>query len=472
MLVLFISNSFFFFLNTFSHLPPPPLWVQAAERALKGGQGRGPAPATGGMFDALQAIASSLDASANPATVARCAAFFIEHGQFAQAVALCIQGGRFVAAIDLCTAHKVFITDAMAEQLTPPKPKAAEDDDSGGAAGTGGGIGGEGKDGEGKGGEGKDGYGGGSRGKAAAAAEDRNETLRALARAIKKQGSYTLACKKFTQAGEREKAMKCLLKAGDTKALCYYATLSRNRNIYVLAANYLQALDWQADPEVMKNIVDFYTKAKAFEQLASFFDAYAQMEIDEYRDYEKALAALKKAAEYLAKARGPQKDELLAALQQRVHFIAQFVEARAAAKVDPPTLQRLCHALLDAGAQVEAALRVGDAYALLIEFYVGGRNFDAAFKLLEDMRQRRIVLNPYLEQDVINDIHRQVGAGPPPEGSGNGGSGGRSGGSVSGRGDGGGKGRGGAEEEEEEEMGEELDEAVDEMDSDGEFGGK
>jgi intraflagellar transport protein 140 len=92
------------------------------------------------------------------------------------------------------------------------------------------------------------------------------------------------------KGGEREKAMKCLLKSGDTKAICYYATVSRNRNIYILAANYLQALDWQNDAETMKNIVLFYTKAKAFEQLSSFFDAYAQMEIDEYRDYEKALS--------------------------------------------------------------------------------------------------------------------------------------------------------------------------------------
>ena len=42
-----------------------------------------------------------------------------------------------------------------------------------------------------------------------------------------------------------------------------------------------QAMDWQSDPMVMKNIVLFYTKAKAFEQLSAFFDAYAQMEIDE-----------------------------------------------------------------------------------------------------------------------------------------------------------------------------------------------
>ena len=36
----------------------------------------------------------------------------------------------------------------------------------------------------------------------------------------------------------------------------------------------------------MKTIISFYQKAKAFESLANFYDACAQVEIDEYRDYE------------------------------------------------------------------------------------------------------------------------------------------------------------------------------------------
>ena len=93
--------------------------------------------------------------------------------------------------------------------------------------------------------------------------------------------------------------MKCLLKSGDTKKVLYYAGVSRNREIYVLAANYLQSLDWQNDGELMKKIVEFYLKAKAYEQLSSFYDAYAQVEIDEYRDYDKALGALKEASKHL-----------------------------------------------------------------------------------------------------------------------------------------------------------------------------
>jgi intraflagellar transport protein 140 len=43
----------------------------------------------------------------------------------------------------------------------------------------------------------------------------------------------------------------------------------------------------------MKNIIQFYSKAKAYDNLASFFEACSNVEIDEYRDYDKAIAALK-----------------------------------------------------------------------------------------------------------------------------------------------------------------------------------
>ena len=74
--------------------------------------------------------------------------------------------------------------------------------------------------------------------------------------------------------------MKCLLKSGDTEKIIFFAGVSRARDIYILAANYLQNLDWHSDPEIMKNIVSFYTKAKALEQLSAFYDACAQVETE------------------------------------------------------------------------------------------------------------------------------------------------------------------------------------------------
>lgn len=99
-------------------------------------------------------------------------------------------------------------------------------------------------------------------------AAERREILSELARALKKQGSYALASKKYTQAGDRVRAIKCLVRSGDTKAVIQFASISRNTEIYKLAANYLQQMNWRESVDILKAIILFYTKAKAFLQLA------------------------------------------------------------------------------------------------------------------------------------------------------------------------------------------------------------
>ena len=118
----------------------------------------------------------------------------------------------------------------------------------------------------------------------------------------KDQGMFQIACKKYTQAGDRVRAMKVLLKSGDTERITYFAGTARQPEIYVLAANYLQSLDWHAKPELTKQILSFYSKAKDFRKMATFYEAIAQVEIDEYRDYEKAANCLKDALKVLQKA--------------------------------------------------------------------------------------------------------------------------------------------------------------------------
>ena len=72
-----------------------------------------------------------------------------------------------------------------------------------------------------------------------------------------------------------------------------FANNARSSQTWILAANFLQTADWHQNPELMKNIIQFYSKAKAFENLSGFFEACSNVEIDEYRDYDKAIAALK-----------------------------------------------------------------------------------------------------------------------------------------------------------------------------------
>lgn len=63
--------------------------------------------------------------------------------------------------------------------------------------------------------------------------------------------------------------------------------------------------------------------------------------------FPQALNALKKALEYVEKSTAVGKERQRTQLQQRVYHIEQFVAARSAAKEDPSSMVRICHALLE-----------------------------------------------------------------------------------------------------------------------------
>lgn len=52
----------------------------------------------------------------------------------------------------------------------------------------------------------------------------RNVILREIGKVCKRQGSYHLATKMYAQAKDKTKAMKVLLKSGDTKKIIFFAS--------------------------------------------------------------------------------------------------------------------------------------------------------------------------------------------------------------------------------------------------------
>ena len=71
--------------------------------------------------------------------------------------------------------------------------------------------------------------------------------------------------------------MKALLKSGETDRIIFFTNVSREADIYILAGNYLQTLDWRSHPEYVKHIVTFYSKAKSSDLLIGFYEACAQV---------------------------------------------------------------------------------------------------------------------------------------------------------------------------------------------------
>ncbi|KAL1494371.1 hypothetical protein ABEB36_009980 [Hypothenemus hampei] len=324
------------------------------------------------QFDVLQEIATQLDADSDPALIDKCAQYFISKEQYDKAVDLLAIAKKYTEAIKACMDHNVRLTEDLTEKLTPEKGMVNE--------------------------------------------ELRMNVLETLAENLMLQGDYHLATKKFTQSGDKVKAMKALLKSGDTDKIIFFASVSREKEIYVMAANYLQTLDWQNQPEILRNIITFYTKGKAQDLLANFYVACAQVEIDEFQNYEKALAALGKASRCLLKITNPvnpsQIQRAMDIVQQRYSMVKKFVDIRKLfERGDLQAGMTQCKQLLMlSGPDLDSSIRRGDVYGLMVHNYVKQGNFTEAKQLITELKQflthegLKTPLTYYIEKEVIEAL--------------------------------------------------------------------
>ncbi|KAL2623040.1 hypothetical protein R1flu_003245 [Riccia fluitans] len=241
------------------------------------------------LYDALKAIAEDMDKDEDPALLAKCGEFLLMNKQIDKAVQLFIAAKQFHVALDLCLREGVILTDKMAEAMSTVEDTKSQESIS---------------------------------------------LLHKIAEVFNAQGSYHLACKKYTHAGDRLTAMKLYSKAGDMDAL------------------------------------------------ASFYESCAQIEIDEYRDYKKALGAMTEALKYLLSSKSQDKDQKVQSIKSRITEVEQFVQA---------------------------SVRIGDLYALLIEFYCSQESMEQAYQVVEKMRARKIPLGPFVDQNMLLSIYQALG---------------------------------------------------------------
>lgn len=161
----------------------------------------------------------------------------------------------------------------------------------------------------------------------------------------------------------------------------------------------------------MKTIIAFYTKASALEQLSGFYDSCAQVEIDEYWDYEKALGAMREALKHLTTAECTNWEDKLELLSNRIKIVEKFVEARGFIKTNPKMMIDVCSNLL-MNPDVDTAIWVGDVYAQMIEYCYESKNMKDALRFLNDMKARKIVVNPYLDLEMVENIYWENGINP------------------------------------------------------------
>uniref|UniRef100_A0A182K189 Uncharacterized protein n=1 Tax=Anopheles christyi TaxID=43041 RepID=A0A182K189_9DIPT len=311
--------------------------------------------------ESLQVIASELDASSDPDLVGRCADFFLGIEQPYKAVQLLANARQLARALAVCAEHRVPVTETLAELLTPGK----EDLEEG----------------------------------------ERTALLLRLGDILQEQGDYHAATKKFTQAGDRVRAMKSLLKSGDTDKIIFFAGMSRQKDVYVMAANYLQALNWQSDAKILKNIVTFYTKGQAYSQLANFYANCAQAEIDEFRDYDKALNALQEAVKSLSRATSTSNASQPAALetlQLAMAEVRRVIELQdATERQEYSNVIKLIKVRLEERQDPAPPVRVWDLLALLVECLVATGQHSEALYYVRELAQRK---PDWYHQDLLDKV--------------------------------------------------------------------
>ncbi len=336
-------------------------------------------PYAAAAYDMINTIAQELGVNSSPQLLARCADFLVSNKQYTKATELYIMARKHYNAIEICIQYKIPLNDDIIEQLTPKEDQISD-------------------------------------------LNERKEILKQIGKLLKKQGLFMQASKKYTQAGDRVQAMKCLVKHGDNKLIVQFANISRNRDIYILAANYLQQMNWREDIEVMKAIILYYNKAKAYVQLSNFYEHCATVEIDDYQDYAKALGAYNEAMKYLNKLTNEAhtshsqhsdsdihlSQQMLHNYEQRMMKINKFVEAKKAVNSDSNAMLAICDALLQ-DPDIDEAVRMGDIYALLVEFYVSNRQYKEAYRHIKEMQSRKLNANQFLEYTVIEEVYKAVG---------------------------------------------------------------
>lgn len=339
----------------------------------------------GGLYETLHEVSATFaSGSTDPAVFLGMADHFQSEGDYQKAVEMLLFAKHFDEALKLCETRGVTLTEEMAESMTSDMGKLSM--------------------------------------------EERQAVLRRVAHIAKDQGSWSLACKKYTQAGDRVKAMRMLMRGGETEKVIFFANHSRNVEIYTMAANFLQSQNWSTNASIYKSIILFYTKAKAWTNLLVFYESCAQLHIDENRNYPEALRALEDCiamTESGSAGKANIDSDKVEQLKRRVEVLKAFVKAQktvdsmvvadrgsVAEKAKADSVIASCSDIIKRSRPsspdhdlIQDALRIGDVFALMVRFYfdkLGESN--NALKVMESMSKHGADPQLFIETDYMERV--------------------------------------------------------------------
>lgn len=311
------------------------------------------------LYDALDEISETLSVKVAPDVLITCGKYFIESDRWSKAAECFALAKQFDIVEKIARDHNVRISKSTIQQI--------------------------------------------------AETEEDPEVLTAFAQMCERQGENSVAASLYVKLRDLISAVKCLARAGDTHKVVKFAKTARNREVYILAANYLQTLDAYGSDTIFDLIVMFLTKANALEMLARFYDAIARQCAEEHQEYERAFELLKKSVETLISAPdSSKKDAMLNVFRERTRTMAMYIESTKIVEENPQQALAICATLLKTP-NIEQLLKLDDVYIVMIEAFVAKGSMKNAFKLLDDMVQSGTDVLFYLDLSEVQAIYQAVG---------------------------------------------------------------
>lgn len=236
-----------------------------------------------------------------------------------------------------------------------------------------------------------------------------SQLLSQFASLCEKQNEFSVAATIYIKIKDLISAVKCLARAGDTQKVIKFAKLAKTREIYVIAANYLQTLDIHNNQSIFDLVVDMYNKANVPEKLARFYDLYAQQCAEEHMSYEKSLEFLLKAVDSMMKANENEKNsKYLTNLRNKARIMAMYIESTRHIESNPQQCLTICATLLKTQ-NVDELIRIDDIYIVMVQAFVSKGDMNRAYKVLEDLRMSGTDILFYLGEEEVKLIYEANG---------------------------------------------------------------
>jgi intraflagellar transport protein 140 len=186
------------------------------------------------QYDKIREIADNIEYKNDKDTLRSLAEYFLEQKQYEKAMSLFVKLKDYNMAISIMEKHQIKISIETANAILEDLENETND-------------------------------------------KTRLEVSLRLAKLLMKQGEFEVAHQLYVRLNNLKKALKCLIKMGNKERVIEFTHTCRISELYIIAANFLQSIEWVDNEDVVKTIISFYTKARAFLNLANFYDLFANV---------------------------------------------------------------------------------------------------------------------------------------------------------------------------------------------------